>query len=224
MAIIRCDRGHYYDSAKYDKCPTCKNLDQRTSELIRELHTGFPGMNQEMNEDVTVPLIQRGGETIEIGGGRKHVSGGGADEDEVTVALFSKAGGTGFVTGWIVCVKGPLKGRDFRIHHGMNRVGLSMNSDICLSGASDITMYKHCSIVYDEKSNRFYLVPDNGIVYIGKDTITEPRMLTIGDMLQIGNCSFEFIPFCREGHVWKGREDSESGHGMTGEWSAAEQD
>lgn len=222
MAIIRCDRGHFYDSAKYDNCPTCKSLDLRTSELMRELHTGIPDTGSEQNEEVTMPLFQSGGETIEVGGERRHVSGGAADDDEVTVALFSKSSGTAYVTGWIVCVKGPLMGRDYRIHHGMNRVGLSMNSDICLSGASGISMLKHCSIVYDEKSNRFYLVPDNGLVYIGEEAVPQPRELSLGDIIQIGNCSFEFVPFCREGHLWKGREDSENGRGMKGQWSAAE--
>lgn len=224
MAIIRCDRGHYYDSAKYEDCPTCRSLDQRTSELMRELHTGFPDSQSPVNEDVTMPLIPRGGETIEIGGGRRHVSGGAADEDEVTVALFSKSGGTAFVTGWIVCVDGPLKGRDYRIHHGMNRIGLSMNSDICLNGASGINMNKHCSVVYDDKSNRFYVVPENGMIYLKGETVTEPKVLSTGDMIQIGNCSFEFIPFCREGHVWKGKEDSENGRRMTGEWLVTEED
>ena len=224
MAFVRCDRGHYFDTAKYDHCPTCRSLDQRTSELIRKLNTGFSSGGIALNEDVTMPIINRGGETIELGVGQEHVSGGTADEDSVTVALFSKASGTGFVTGWIVCVEGPLKGRDFRLHHGMNWVGLNMNSDICLSGASGISMNKHCSIVYDDRSNHFYLVPDNGLLYLKEETIAEPRMLSPGDLIRIGNCSFEFIPFCREGHIWKGKEAPEGSHGVIREWCIAKED
>lgn len=222
MAIIRCVRGHFYDSEKFEDCPTCKNLDQRTSELRNRLYPGFSGTAGTMNEDVTVPLFQRGGHTVEVGGERQHSSGGASDEDGVTVALFSKAGGTALVTGWIVCVEGPLKGRDFRLCHGMNWVGLSMDSDICLSGASEVSLNKHCSIVYDIKSNQFFIVAEKGIVYMEDEAVREPKKLSVGSRIRIGNCSFEFIPFCREGQLWKEITDPGDGNGVKGVWSVAE--
>ena len=224
MAIIRCVNGHYYDSAKYEDCPVCKNQDQKISELRIRLQTGLSEIRDSMDEDVTIPIIQRGGMTVEVGGEKHHVNGGAADEDCVTVALFSKARGTSLVTGWIVCIEGPLKGRDFRICHGMNWVGLNMDSDICLSGASEVSLNKHCSIVYDIKSNQFFIFAKNGIVFLGDELAREPKMLSAGDMIGIGNCKFEFIPFCREGRLWKEIVDQGTGHGIKGVWSVTERE
>ena len=223
MAIIRCIRGHYYDSAKFEDCPTCKNLDQRTSELRNKLNMSSSGTVTSINEDVTIPLFRQGGHTVEVGGERCPSNGGESDTDDVTVALFSKASGTSLVTGWIVCVEGPLKGKDFRLCHGMNWVGLNMDSDICLRGASDVSWKKHCSIVYDIKCNQFFVVAENGIVYMESEVVREPRKLSAGSRIRIGNCSFEFIPFCREGHLWKEIMDTGDGYGVRGVWSATEE-
>lgn len=47
-----------------------------------------------------------------------------------TIGYYSPVRGNDYVTGWLVCVKGPEKGRDYRLHHGFNRLGRSMDMDV----------------------------------------------------------------------------------------------
>ncbi len=224
MAIIRCVKGHYYDTAKYEECPTCRNLEKRTARFLRELGPGQPGeADNSMDEEVTRPLLNYGGQTVSIGGKGPSVNGGGIDDDPVTVALFSRSAGTGVVTGWLVCVEGPLKGKDFRIRHGMNQVGTSMDSDICLGGAEKVSLKKHCCFVYDEKSNRFFLVNAGGsLVYLNREQVAVPQQIKLGDQISIGNCTFEFVPFCRDGHFWKSSQDGQEVENRKVEWVVSE--
>ena len=63
---------------------------------------------------------------------------------------------------------------------------------------------KQCCVVYDSLSNRFFLTPGPGAAtYLNDSLLENPRELIMGDVIGMGNSKFEFIPFCREGHVWK---------------------
>ena len=53
------------------------------------------------------------------------------DDGGRTVAFWGNESGEDYVTGWLVCVAGPEKGRDFRLHYGFNRIGRSYQMDIC---------------------------------------------------------------------------------------------
>lgn len=229
MAIIRCARGHYYDTSKYSECPTCRKLETRTSELREKIGSESPvysaaGADDTINDDVTMPMIEQDGRTVELGAARRKESGGAADDAGVTVALFSEQRGTAFVTGWIVCIRGPLQGRDFRLRHGMNWVGTSFDSDVCLNGADRVEAVRHCMIAYDDHSNHFFIVAGKGgLTYLNDRVIREPVQLNLGDQLDIGNCSFEFVPFCREGRLWKVEKDLDDGK-MSGDWVVSKEE
>lgn len=81
----------------------------------------------------------------------------GDDEDGKTIGIYSGARGNDYVTGWLVCLKGPEKGRDYRLHHGFNRVGRGLGMDVAIMDDPAVSRDCHCSVVYDGVGNRFSL-------------------------------------------------------------------
>lgn len=208
--IVKCANGHFYDTNKSKECPYCIKKERERSERISELGNlpSFDVSFGPVNEGVTVAMTP--GETgeVEIGCyGQNHLQGMRAPGDSVTVGIYSKSAGTSYITGWLVCVDGPEKGRDYRIYHGKNWVGKSPDMDITIHGDQMIQSEKHCAIVYDGKGNKFYLTEGNGsLTYLNGSLLNGSVELKLGDEITIGNCKFEFVPFCREGHVWNAEE------------------
>ncbi len=124
-------------------------------------------------------------------------------DDPRTLSPFSSFSGTDYVTGWLVCIEGPEKGRDYRIHYGFNYVGRSVVSDICVADDKSIAGEKHCSLVYDPKTNSFYVLPGKGTIIFHNDKLLEKKAeLNSGDLLSIGESVFEFVPFCKGERKW----------------------
>lgn len=134
--------------------------------------------------------------------------GDDGQDDQKTIGFFSGAKGNDFVTGWLVCVEGEEKGRDYRLHHGFNRVGRSFSMDVQVMEDPAISREGHCSVVYDDKTNQFSLIPSHGAVtYFQGRMLGGPEILHSGDEFCIGNSRFVFIPFCGEGRVWEKEEE-----------------
>lgn len=201
--IIQCINQHYYDKDKYKECPYCRKSSEGKVWIYNQ-----PWEVEEVDPDdePTRPLWQPAPQDINLGdGGQNGVRGLGKSDENVTVGIFKKHHqGNDLVTGWLVCTEGPSKGRDYRIRHGNNWIGRSQNSDIWMDADKAIANEKQCAVVYDGKSNHFYIVPGNGtITHVNGTILSDPRALETGDVIGIGNSEFEFIPFCREGHTWK---------------------
>ena len=47
-------------------------------------------------------------------------------------------------------------------------------------------------------------------VYLNGELVREPKLLQLGDRISMGNCVFEFVPFCRDGHVWEVEDEWEN--------------
>ena len=124
-------------------------------------------------------------------------------DNDVTVGIYSDFKGNDFVTGWIVCVEGPDKGRDYRLHSGYNRIGRNMSLDINPVNDLKVSNACHCSIVYESRKNQFYFVPESGnISYLNNKLEETVQILKSGDCLQLGSSEFEFIAFCRGERKW----------------------
>ena len=211
-SIIKCANGHFYDADKSRDCPYCKKQEQER-EKFENIMPGRPifppAEGRDIDDEKTVAMMPvMNGEVVlgagHQGGGRLGIQGMSADDDGVTVALFSQARGTAYITGWLVGVQGPVKGRDYRIHHGKNWVGRSYNSDVVISeGDYSVAERNQCAIVYDGKGNKFYILQGSGTTtYLNDKLVEVPMEIHLGDRIGMGNCIFEFVPFCREGHKW----------------------
>ena len=129
-------------------------------------------------------------------------------DNDKTVAVHVFENGIEPVVGWLVCVNGEEKGRDYRLIRGRNRIGRDSDMDVTIRKDQKVTREEHCSVVYDEKSNLTFLVPGNGtLTYYKGEMLRQPQQLCSGDAVEIGETKFIFISFCEGERVWKNEEE-----------------
>ena len=183
MAVVRCVMGHFYDDTKSASCPHCENIvggfdDERTVSGAMLERMQRPAGQQVINFGETSP------------------------GDEKTVGIYKKKHGWDPVTGWLVCVDGSEKGRDYRLHSGRNFLGRAANMDISVPGDMEVSRENHCSIVFEPKGQAFLLAPGSAVVFFNGQQITESVTLKATDVIKVGVSEFVFIPFCVEGRGW----------------------
>lgn len=108
------------------------------------------------------------------------------------------------VVGWLVCVDGPAKGRDYRIHTQKNWIGRATHMDICISGDNCISAEEDAFIAYEPKKKFFHFVPGKGrnLMYLNDDVLLTPVQLNPYDILTIGQTKLMFVPLCGERFNW----------------------
>ncbi|MDR2933202.1 MAG: FHA domain-containing protein, partial [Oscillospiraceae bacterium] len=123
--------------------------------------------------------------------------------EEKTVGIYKKTKGIDPVTGWLVCVGGDERGRDYRLHTGRNFVGRSYKMQICIADDPEVSRENHCSVVFEPIKSVFMLVPGTGTAtYLNGERLDGALVIKKGDMIQIGGSQMEFIPYCGEGKNW----------------------
>jgi hypothetical protein len=196
--LTRCDNGHFCDSAKYKTCPydAAQSMDPST----RSIRIGFArGAGDEEQHD-TVPVNRGTGET-ELG------------DDQPTRRIGqSGPGGIDAVVGWLVCIHGRNRGRDYRIRSENNTVGRSENMDICISGDDLISRERHTIITFDPQQKTFYLSPAEGrsLVFLNNKAVLTPQQLKPDDEIMLGATKLRFVPFAEavESYESKGKRDT----------------
>lgn len=109
------------------------------------------------------------------------------------------------VVGWLVCVDGPSKGKDYRIIAEKNFIGRSPEMDIRVLGDNAIANRNHAIIAYDPKERSTLLLPGDsqGLVYLDGTAIYSPQELCPFDQIELGKSRFIFVPFCGENFEWE---------------------
>ena len=175
MKIVKCANNHYYDESIYPSCPYCSG-------------SGFAD-----DEGKTVGYADYADEEKTAAW-----NGLGTPEDA------EKAGGKfNPVVGWLVCVEGAEKGRDYRIISGRNYIGRSVNNDICVADDGNVSRQRHFSIVYDPRSRRYFALPgESSTIQINGEAKYNKHLLSDGDIITCGESKLCFISFCKEGRDW----------------------
>jgi hypothetical protein len=108
------------------------------------------------------------------------------------------------VVGWLVCVDGPDKGRDFRLHAEKNFIGRSDTMDVPISSDDSVSRERHGIVVFDPKKQLFWLLPGeaSGLVYLNGDAIHSPTVMKSDDFVEVGETKLVLIPFCGEKYNW----------------------
>ena len=184
MAVVRCEMGHFYDDGKYPSCPHCESS-----------AGGMEDAKTVSGAAVERKLRSAGQQIVDFGAA--------ARGDEKTVGIYKKKHGWDPVTGWLVCVAGPDKGREYRLHTGRNFLGRAVNMDIPVTGDMEISRENHCSVVFEPKSRVFLLAPGSANTYLNGRPLAESTVLSASDVIGAGSSEFVFIPFCGEGRVWE---------------------
>jgi hypothetical protein len=186
MAMTRCSHGHFFDAAKHSSCPYC-------------------GVGADILEERTRRVPDRAGSPVAPAARVVAAPVAPAADPGVTRAVFRDSStGISPVVGWLVCVEGPDKGRDFRIHSEKNFIGRSPAMDIAVTGDESISREKHASVAYDPKHRAFWILPGDasGLVYVNEQMINTPMKLTSRDIVEIGKSKLMFWPLCDDKFHW----------------------
>ncbi len=183
MKLIRCDRGHYYDSQQHSSCPSC----------------GVPGLEVQVTQaraaqpEAAVPVTQAFGQ----GGERNDVG--------VTVAMVRKKIGMDPVVGWLVCVQGPEKGRDYRVRSERNGIGRGADMAVCIGGDEAISRENHAYISFNPRKGSFRIAPGDGrgMTYLNGEEVDVPMPLLAYDRIELGQTHLLFVPLCGEHFNWE---------------------
>lgn len=218
MDFITCPFGHRFDPSLSPTCPECAKMGMgggHTVPLINNNDLGFGaeeiGKTVPLRRD-TVPVNPVAGinwaETSEFMA--TGPVGGMAEGYSPTMPLNFDKGGINDkasqpVTGWLVCIDGPEKGQDYRIHEEYNYIGRDTESDICLAGDPTVSRTKHAIIAYDGQERMFFFAPASGasIVRHNGKAVLNNVQLKNGDRIQIGKGTFIFVPLCGENFQWE---------------------
>ena len=204
--IIKCSNGHFFDQDKFPDCPYCAKA---MGSFRPQQSSRYAPNRQEIksDDDVTVAIMP-GVQNIELSPPAHkdpviHIPVINRVEKKVQKVFPDQVNRGNPLAGWLVCIEGACIGRDFRIRHGRNMIGAWEQNDICIPDDPDIAGDSHCTVIYDLKGNCFYLSQGTGtLTYHNGQLVRQPCELRQGDTITVGNHTFEFIPFCREGHTW----------------------
>ncbi len=209
MAFTECGNGHLYDSDQYASCPYCNGGVKRIEfgaggdygiGKTEPVGAGYGALGSSEYETMGGSEI---GATVAPQSYRKQ-----KEEEEntgKTVGVFQKNMKLEPVVGWLVCIEGPDKGKDFRIWAKNNTIGRSEKMDICIKGDITVSRENHARLAYDEKHNNFHLIPaeNTNNIYLNDESVYIPVRLESYDVIEFGDSKFVFVPFCNEKFTWR---------------------
>lgn len=189
MAMKRCNKGHYFDSDKHTTCPSCGvpylHIDPAvgSGKAAATQGEGFDAPTRARNQAPAASLERDPG---------------------ATVGVACKKTGIDPVVGWLVCVEGVERGRDYRICSERNFIGRDAKMDICIGGDDSISRENHAIISFNPKKCSFLLTPgeSRGIVYLNDDEVAVPMELQAYDTIELGQTKLMFLPWCGEKFKW----------------------
>lgn len=193
MPMKRCEQGHYFDADKHTMCPACgvPDLDLGKTRPL--------GHSPSQPEATWRSPAMDEGKTV-----RHDTNRVGPRDSGETVALVRKKAGIDPVVGWLICIDGADKGRDYRIRSEKNFIGRSEKMDIQISGDETISRENHAVVSYNPKNDSFKVHPGDGrgMVYLNGNDVDTPQELKPYDTIEIGQTKLAFIPFCGEKFQW----------------------
>ena len=192
MSMKRCNNGHFYDDTKHSVCPFCgvQNLDLSVTMPVRNPIVGT-GVTQ---AKPAAPVIDK---TV--------AKSRAAVNDGRTVGIMRGRLGYDPVVGWLVCIDGPERGKDYRLRSEKNFIGRSASMDVNIAGDESISRNNHAAVSYDPKTNTYNVYPGegHGLVYLNDEELRAPEKIKRGDIIELGKTKLMFIPFCGEGFQWQ---------------------
>lgn len=229
MEIVRCSKGHFYDSEENATCPMCaaeaaRNKNPLGNNILGDdiLPTDYFGRTGDSyavdnTPSPTMPVDPNGGKvqpyqpTVSAGlqDTQSNDSGGmGAypKTEPISPVAASSEESTTFdpVVGWLVCIEGATKGTDYRIHSQNNYIGRSAKMDISIPGDPHISAENSAIIAYDNEDRVFYFGPSTGrnIVRVNGKPALSVEKIEAYDVLTIGTTKLLFVPLCGDRFDW----------------------
>ena len=207
MALQECGKGHIYDTDIYPQCPYCRKV--ANSAPFGGLDYGATVAPQGY---AATPVSLDYGATVAPQGYAPAADGAAeapAMNMPVTEAPVQQTPVTeaptaarqdmpadvyeGNFVGWLVCIRGAQRGRDFRI-----------GQDIRLVDEDNNRFAIWARLDYLEDENACLLQPiSTGKVLLNGAPVSEPVQLRARDVVCLGGCDYLYIPLCGEGFRWE---------------------
>ena len=108
------------------------------------------------------------------------------------------------VVGWLVCIDGPMRGADFRIHDGYNYIGREIG-DICIRGDGQISRERDSMLFFDSDDNSFTFGPHcgkNAVRVNGAKVKSSSVEVKAFDVLTVGTTNMLLVPLCGSQFNW----------------------
>ncbi|MGM0508834.1 MAG: FHA domain-containing protein [Fusobacteriota bacterium] len=178
MKMKKCDNGHLYNSSKHEDCPYC---DEKAIEKPKKKNKKGSSNSKSNTMSNT------------------------SDEVGKTMAYWSGEYGIDPVVGWIVCIEGSERGKDYKIRSEKNFIGRSEDMHITITGDKKISRRNHAVISYNPKERNFMIIPGGGtgIIYLDEEAVYGPMELSAYKVIEMGDSKFIFIPFCGQHFEWE---------------------
>lgn len=109
------------------------------------------------------------------------------------------------VVGWVACIVGPDKGRDWRLAAGSNFIGRDAAMAVALTGDKKVSRARHAIIRFEPVQQVFSLLPGDahGLVYLNGADVMVPTRLATHDRIEIGVSTLVFVPLAGEKFRWE---------------------
>lgn len=106
------------------------------------------------------------------------------------------------VVGWLVCIDGKEKGKDFRIINQRNFITFS--NDIGINILKESSEYLF-TITYNSKQRIFVISPGttSEIIYLNRNAIYETTLIESYHLIEFDSVKLIFIGYCGENFNWK---------------------
>jgi hypothetical protein len=177
MDMQRCRQGHYFDAQKSKACPAC----------------GIDGLDIV----ATTPKRQSDGGVGPLASTQpRGQASADAAEDRPTVGVVRKQLGIDPVVGWLVCIAGAQRGKDYRLHSERNLIGRAPEMDVCITGDESISRNAHAVVVFEPRQRTFRLSPGEGrgLVYLNGEMVEGMTKLEANAVIELGQTKLMFVP------------------------------
>ena len=202
MAIVRCPNNHQYEDRVYQTCPFCMTFGMKAPTapyggIDEDVSGGRKDYAEDCGDEATIPkngFSELDDEVTEKFDGQ---------ESEKTMSFMESAIKRDPVVGWLVCIEGPERGRDYRLRSEKNWIGRSMEMAVSMPDDNSIENENHALIVYDPKANEFSMVSGRSSqTYLNGTQLADCAALNDGDTIKLGKSVFHFIAYCKEDRRW----------------------
>ncbi len=116
----------------------------------------------------------------------------------------NKDNGVDPVVGWLVCIEGADRGRDWRLHAERNFIGRDPAQDVAIGGDDTVSRDRHAILTFDPRKREFRIQPgeSTSMVYVNGEALYLPQPLQNQDVIELGNTRLVFISFVGPGFQW----------------------
>jgi len=112
--------------------------------------------------------------------------------------------------GWLVCVRGPHYGQDFRLYEGRNHMGREDAMEIPLTKDISVSRVQHATLLFSRQENVFALAEtrlSQNPVYLNGRVLRGQRRMAAYDVIALGATELMLVPFYTPENPCTGKKD-----------------